>query len=275
MHGDASRAVGVRHRRGCKGGDHRVDGALSDGVAGHGVELDEGVLVVRVRAHRRQVQIHRAVAVRVDAGGLPFVQQAVAVRVHAGRARLALGRRDVGGSQVVEEHRGVVDSVAGVVDGEVEGVRTRRHLLACPDELGGSVVLEAGALCGAQRGVYGHGALLLVEGEVVRRRDRPCVAVVRPVVGVELREEGIVELRPHELEELLRVEGEVEADAVRVGRDVHVDLQNREVVDVAGRGSEVRALVRHVVRWIGVGDVTGGEDREGCAIGGEKGPRGG
>ena len=60
---------------------HDVDGGLQERMALHVVDLEEDVLVQRVGAHRRQVEVDRPVAVGVDAVLLPEVGQRVAVGV--------------------------------------------------------------------------------------------------------------------------------------------------------------------------------------------------
>ena len=78
---DPLRAVRVVHRCRVERSDHLVDRVVRDLVPGHVIELDEDVLVLRIGAHLRQVDVDRAVAVRVHAVLLPAVRQPVAIGV--------------------------------------------------------------------------------------------------------------------------------------------------------------------------------------------------
>ena len=83
VRGDAGRAVRVVH--GCFGvrRDDLVVHAARGELPGGEVRLDEQVLVPGIRAVRRQVDVDHAVAVGVEAGLLPPVQEPVTVEVAA------------------------------------------------------------------------------------------------------------------------------------------------------------------------------------------------
>ena len=134
-----------------------------------------------------------------------------------------------------------------------------------PQPRRGAVVGRARRLAGGEGGgVDAHQVAAGVEREVVRGADRG-VLVHREVGLVELGDEGVVDALSDVLVELLGEEAEVGAQAVEAGRDIDVDLERHEIVDLAAVAARPAAVVLAragaVVRVVREQGVAGAEDR--------------
>jgi len=169
---DAPAAIRVGHR--CVGEPVMGMSSAAWGklVAPHRVELHEQVLVLRVGAVEVERYVGAAVAVAIDAVGLPVVREAVTVAVDRSRTRLALRGRRGERAQVVEEDRRVVGVVAGVEDREIELVGAGVTCCPRPQRHRRAVVLQQRVGLRGERGVHRQLPPVRVEGDVVGRRDR-------------------------------------------------------------------------------------------------------
>ena len=134
-----------------------------------------------------------------------------------------------------------------------------------PQPRRGAVVGRARRLArGEGGGVDAHEVAVGIEREVVRGVDRG-VGFDREVGLVELGDEGVVDALSDVLGELLGEEAEVGAQAVEAGRDVDVDPERHEIVDLAAVATRPAAVVLAragaVVRVVREQGVAGAEDR--------------
>ena len=147
------------------------------------------------------------------------------------RSRLTTPHAGRPEDELVHENGGVIDLVALVEDGEIDGVPARGDGCLRDEQRRGPVVDRAGCFRSRHgresRAVDGHGVPVRIRRKVVGGVD------VRSRGGprrtVELGDERVVVARPDEVRILLGQEPEVDAQAVVAHRNGQVELQRRDV----------------------------------------------
>ncbi len=179
-------------------------------------------------------------------------------------SRLAVPARE-DEAEPVEEHGGVEDGVALVLDVQDEGVR------ASADD-------RSGGFQQARRPVVRRPRVRIrigrIEAEVGVDVDRVAVRVERDVRAVQQGNEGVVEALVDEVRKLLRVEAEAEEEAVGLDRSVQDEREVDGILaggrvqavqleaDVVVRPLSAEGLTVVRVRIVGALDQTGREDAE-------------
>ena len=131
VEGNPGKAIRIRNATGVDrcGGERRLhflDLRTLRRKAGTPVELEEDVLVHRVSAHRRQINIDDAVAVDVDPVDLPVVEEAVTVRVLADLDLPAYARAASGHGRAIAVLRPVHGSCPATAEWHFQIDRRRR-----------------------------------------------------------------------------------------------------------------------------------------------------